>query len=131
MAKAAICFYGYWDKVRVWISTSFVLFSTLSGIVCVWCGVSRGGGFQERVGDTNVDVAGSCFVVAYYVQLCLFVIWCAYVAIEFGDVDFQSCVVSVLLEPFLEYLEQAVVAVYSMPSAAASGCVLGVGVKLM
>ena len=95
------------------------------------CGVGRGGGFREWVGDTHVDVVGGCFVVAHYVELRLFVVRCAYVAIKLGNVDFYSCVVSVLLEPFLEDPDQAIVAVYSMPSTAAGRCVLRVVVELM
>ena len=87
MTKAAVDFYGDGNEVWVWIAPPFVLFSAFSGVVCMWRSVSCSGGFGEWVGDTDVDVIGSRFVVAHYVELCLFVVWCAYVAIEFGDED--------------------------------------------
>ena len=72
----------------MWVAAWFVVFAVFSSVVGVWRGVSRGSSFGNWVGDTHVDVVGGCFVVAHYVELCLFVVWCAYVAIEFGDVDF-------------------------------------------
>ena len=71
----------------MWVAASFVLFSAFSSVVGMRGSVSRSGGFGDWVGDAHVNVVRGCVVVAHYVELCLFVVWCACVAIEFGDVD--------------------------------------------
>ena len=101
LAKAAVGFDGDWNEVWMWVAASFVLFSTFSGVVCVWCCVSRSSGFGDGVDDAHVDVVGGRVVVADYVQLGLFVVRHACVAVEFRNMHFELCVVPMLLEPLL------------------------------
>ena len=129
LAKAAVCFYGEGNEVWMWVASSFVLFAAFRGVVGVWRGVSRGSSFGNWVGDTHVDVISGCLVVSDNIELGPFVLWSAHVSVELGDVYFKLCVMSMLLQPFLEDADESVVFVYSMASTAASSCVLGVLVK--
>ena len=93
------------------------------------CGVGGGCGIGQWVGNTDVDVVGRGVVVADDVHAGLFVFWCAWVFVEFGDVDFELCVVAVFFEPFLEGAYERVVLVYSVSSRLTRGGVLAVLVK--
>ena len=63
------------------------------------------------------------------VEAGLFVLWCVWVAVEFGDVDLELCVVAVLFEPLLAGAGDGVVAVCAVASGATRGCMLGVVVE--
>ena len=89
------------DQVWVWVAASLVVFAALSGVLCCRCGVGGGGGFGHGVGNADVDVIGGGVVGGDNVEDSSFVLWSAAVGVKFGDVDFQLCVVAVLLKPFL------------------------------
>ena len=129
MAKAAVRFYGDRDEVWMWISSSFVLLAALCGVVCVRRCVRSCGGLRDRIDYADVNVVGGRLVVGYDVEFGLLVVWSAHVSVELRDVDLKLCVMSVLLEPFLENADDVVVAVYSVAPAAARCCVLSVVVE--
>ena len=113
------------------VAASFVLFSSFGGVVGGRCGIGGSSCLGNGVDDTDVDEVGGCLVVGDDVEPGLFVLCCAGVSVKFGDVYFELCVVTVLLEPFLEDSDEGVVAVCSVAPSGASGGVLCEFVKLV
>ena len=83
LSKTAVCFDGEWYEVWVGVAASFVLFSSLGGVVGGRCGVGGSSCLGHGVDDTDVDEVGGCLVVADDVESGLFVLCCAGVSVKF------------------------------------------------
>ena len=131
LSQFAVSFDDERDQVRVWVTSSLVVFPSLCSVVSVWGGVVRCGVVGERVCDGNVDQVVVGLVGRDNVHHCTVFVGGARVSIKLGEVLFESGMVTMLFEPFVKDPLEAVVFVQSVSSGAAGGGVLCVFVKLL
>jgi hypothetical protein len=80
----------------VGVSSSFVLFTPMGGVVGVGVGIVSGGVVGHGVSDADVYKVGVCFVCANDVKYGFFFLGGTGISVEFGYVHLPLCVVSVV-----------------------------------